>query len=301
MSYSCDIIIENAHNIQVSAKYFVVNYIDCVKLINRDTKEVKRICKNKKVFLVNGYCYWKRTKSQLLIKYNIGDNTKEKINDELRSLNNVFEYNGQIIFKYNERVQSYYGGYGDYESEGHRFRFPPTTCINDVTYSYRFGFTQNIVKEFELCLQYENLWVGFTVGFNQKTIKNDPNASMDITMSFININNAKNVFNLCKNYTLSEIHCLIDNANKIKFMDSLRDKICKEIHMIDNYIMYDGKMVEIKKKEPKIKKECCVCMHKPKPIGLILPCLHKEFCYECVKDIEECPICRQSVSTVVSV
>lgn len=51
----------------------------------------------------------------------------------------------------------------------------------------------------------------------------------------------------------------------------------------------------------KVRKECSICFENPKPVGLLIPCLHKEFCYKCVKDLKECPLCRQAIDKIVSI
>jgi Zinc finger, C3HC4 type (RING finger) len=91
---------------------------------------------------------------------------------------------------------------------------------------------------------------------------------------------------------------------KLSF-DIGRDKLWKmygpQCRLVDNRILINGTVIEVKPAPVKEKKECSICFKKPKPTGVIAPCLHKEFCYDCVKDIKECPMCRGTVSAVVKV
>lgn len=113
-----------------------------------------------------------------------------------------------------------------------------------------------------------------------------------------NINNLKLLLK-------KEIKMKIENYTGIN-TTSHKDRVIIDasrlIHEIgDNKLELDGELFEIIKKEPKEKKECSICFKKPKPVGLLAPCLHKDFCYNCVQNISNCPICRQVVSCVVKI
>jgi hypothetical protein len=89
---------------------------------------------------------------------------------------------------------------------------------------------------------------------------------------------------------------------KVITADHMMEVVKARVRILDSErIQIANNIITIKKKVPKIKKECAICFKKPKPGGLLAPCLHKEFCYACVKDITECPICRGVVSKVVEI
>lgn len=69
----------------------------------------------------------------------------------------------------------------------------------------------------------------------------------------------------------------------------------------ESVIQLGGHFIEIKKKTPKEKKKCCICFKKPKTVGLLMFCKHKDFCYECVKSLENCPICREAITEAIEV
>jgi hypothetical protein len=57
-----------------------------------------------------------------------------------------------------------------------------------------------------------------------------------------------------------------------------------------------GKTFQISKKSTN---ECSICFDKIKTVGVVLPCKHREFCYGCVKNLKNCPICRAVVSEIL--
>lgn len=67
------------------------------------------------------------------------------------------------------------------------------------------------------------------------------------------------------------------------------------------YILLDDSLFEITQNKLERKKECAICFNKPKPAGLLMPCLHREFCYNCVKSLTECPLCRAKITNVVNI
>jgi hypothetical protein len=94
------------------------------------------------------------------------------------------------------------------------------------------------------------------------------------------------------------------NTYKVLFSVKLEHKFSSNncsiypVTRLGKYIYLFDTLYEI---IPKEKRECAICFNKAKPVGLIAPCLHKDFCFNCVKDIKECPMCRGPVSSVVQI
>jgi hypothetical protein len=84
---------------------------------------------------------------------------------------------------------------------------------------------------------------------------------------------------------------------RIKMNEEYIKGCCKIIN--ETTVQMVGKTIKITKREPK--KMCIVCKSKPKPIGLILPCKHKQFCYSCVEAVNTCPECNGTVSDIIKI
>lgn len=48
------------------------------------------------------------------------------------------------------------------------------------------------------------------------------------------------------------------------------------------------------------KTECCMCLEKIEVGTLLLPCNHYQVCFNCVNELQECPLCRSKIKNIVN-